>query len=347
MSLAGDEPLASALPAARSRATRRGAGGAPRWSRASRAPRTPADWEARHSEAACSAPSNAARGPSSRRPPSAPSARSGGGKTGVTGAAAAGAAAADAERRMCGRRARFRQAGCCNCCSASQASSSSRQTGTGRRRAAASCQVLTWHGGPRRGTHQRAVLRGWCVCIVERCCVRRALRCATRAGGAARRPAARDARAAAESLLRVDRCELCRLRCAARRRRAARTKPAHAPGLTARAAGARPPPMRRRRQARLSLSGNDGVDPAASPSRPRTSIRIVPGGAHDTWSGFGDTPTSGSTKFHASFRTMGVKVRARGPWRARPGGQTASGRATPETAHQRGWSARASLKRPT
>lgn len=62
----------------------------------------------------------------------------------------------------------------------------------------------------------------------------------------------------------------------------------------------------------LSLAEDESGDSALSPGRNvRTSVRIVPGGAHDTWAGFADTPTSSAaTKFHTSFRSMGVKGEA-------------------------------------
>jgi hypothetical protein len=84
--------------------------------------------------------------------------------------------------------------------------------------------------------------------------------------------------------------------------------------------------VRRAAQPRLSSTGvllteadEKSATTPTSGSGFRSSIRIVPGGAHDTWSGFGDTPTSAGTKFHSSFRSMGVKARTRARARARWG----------------------------
>lgn len=73
----------------------------------------------------------------------------------------------------------------------------------------------------------------------------------------------------------------------------------------------------RRVQPRTSISFGDS-EPAEATTTPfRSSIHIVPGGAHETWSGFADTQVSpASQKFHASFRSMGVG-KARGPTPAR------------------------------
>jgi hypothetical protein len=74
------------------------------------------------------------------------------------------------------------------------------------------------------------------------------------------------------------------------------------PGLT----------LARRVQPRTSISFGDS-EPAEATTTPfRSSIHIVPGGAHETWSGFADTQVSpASQKFHASFRSMGVGSKAR------------------------------------
>ena len=92
--------------------------------------------------------------------------------------------------------------------------------------------------------------------------------------------------------------------------RAGAHAPAHAPGLAADGA------WRGALQPRTSISFGEADAEAveAGGTTPgsgfRPSIHIVPGGAHDTWSGFADTPTSSAaTKFHASFRSMGVKAR--------------------------------------
>lgn len=69
-------------------------------------------------------------------------------------------------------------------------------------------------------------------------------------------------------------------------------------------------------QPRTSISFGEADGEAVEPggttpgSGFRSSIHIVPGGAHDTWGGFSDTQVSpASQKFHSSFRTMTVKAR--------------------------------------
>jgi hypothetical protein len=65
-------------------------------------------------------------------------------------------------------------------------------------------------------------------------------------------------------------------------------------------------------QPRTSITFGDSAPAEATTTPFRSSIHIVPGGAHETWSGFADTQVSpASQKFHASFRSMGVGSKAR------------------------------------